>query len=161
MKKTNQSSDFEYPVFNGGSTETGFYNKFNAPANSIAISARGSIGAVNWVPTKFWAGNSCHVVTPIDETLLTRFLYHFLKFSEPGLYELRTVGSIPALNLKPLLQFKIPIPSILQQGVISQNLDKFEALVNDLSVGLPAELVARRKQYEYYRDKLLTFEEAA
>jgi type I restriction enzyme S subunit len=41
------------------------------------------------------------------------------------------------------------------------SLDRFDALVNDLSVGLPAELRARRQQYEYYRDKLLTFEEAA
>ena len=46
-------------------------------------------------------------------------------------------------------------------GAIVAILDKFDALVNDLSVGLPAELAARRKQYEYYRDRLLTFEEAA
>lgn len=54
----------------------------------------------------------------------------------------------------------VPVPSLDEQRRIVKILDKFDALVNDLSVGLPAELVARRKQYEYYRNKLLTFEEA-
>ena len=55
----------------------------------------------------------------------------------------------------------IPVPSLEDQQEIVAILDKFDALVNDLSVGLPAELAARRMQYEYYRDRLLTFEEAA
>lgn len=53
----------------------------------------------------------------------------------------------------------IPAPPLAEQRRIVEILDKFDALVNDLSVGLPAELNARRKQYEYYRDKLLTFKE--
>ena len=53
----------------------------------------------------------------------------------------------------------IPVPPLEEQERIVAILDKFDALVNDLSVGLPAELAARRKQYEYYRDRLLTFEE--
>ena len=48
-----------------------------------------------------------------------------------------------------------------EQSRIVATLDNFDALVNDLMVGLPAELAARRKQYEHYRDRLLTFEEAA
>ncbi len=54
----------------------------------------------------------------------------------------------------------VPAPPLADQQRIVAILDKFDALVNDLSVGLPAELAARRKQYEYYRDKLLTFKEA-
>lgn len=54
----------------------------------------------------------------------------------------------------------IPLPPLEKQRRIAVDLDKFDALVNDLSIGLPAELAARRKQYEYYRDRLLTFEEA-
>ena len=57
--------------------------------------------------------------------------------------------------------FKVPVPGLDQQREIVAVLDHFDALVNDLSVGLPAELTARRTQYEYYRDRLLTFEEAA
>ena len=55
----------------------------------------------------------------------------------------------------------VPIPPIEEQHRIVSILDKFDALVNDLSIGLPAELAARRKQYEYYRDRLLTFKALA
>lgn len=55
----------------------------------------------------------------------------------------------------------IPIPPLDEQERIVAILDKFDNLVNDISEGLPAELNARRQQYEYYRNKLLTFKEAA
>ena len=55
----------------------------------------------------------------------------------------------------------IPIPSLENQASIVDILDKFHSLVTDISEGLPAEIDARQKQYEYYRDKLLTFEEIA
>ena len=54
---------------------------------------------------------------------------------------------------------KVPIPSLKEQKRIVDILDRFETLCNDISVGLPAEIEARQKQYEYYRDKLLTFKE--
>ena len=60
-----------------------------------------------------------------------------------------------------LAKITIPVPPLNEQVRIVAILDAFDALVNDLSVGLPAELAARRKQYEYYRDRLLTFKEAA
>ncbi len=60
---------------------------------------------------------------------------------------------------KDLAKIKIPIPPLAEQKRIVSILDKFEALVNDISIGLPAELAARRKQYEYYRGRLLTFNE--
>ena len=55
----------------------------------------------------------------------------------------------------------LPVPPLEEQARIVAILDKFDALVNDLSAGLPAEIAARQKQYEYYRDRLLTFEEAS
>ena len=69
----------------------------------------------------------------------------------------QTGATIKNLGLKALRQFQIPIPSLPEQERIVAILDKFDALVNDISVGLPAELNARRKQYEYYRDQLLPF----
>jgi type I restriction enzyme S subunit len=56
-------------------------------------------------------------------------------------------------------KYPIPIPPLAEQERIVEILDKFDALVNDLSSGLPAEIAARRKQYEHYRDRLLTFRE--
>ena len=61
------------------------------------------------------------------------------------------------VSAKDLAKIKIAVPSLTEQERIVAILDRFDALVNDISVGLPAELNARRKQYEYYRDKLLTF----
>jgi len=58
------------------------------------------------------------------------------------------------------MHFSVPVPPFPVQEAIVFILDRFNALVTDLSSGLPAEIEARRKQYEYYRDKLLTFKEA-
>jgi type I restriction enzyme S subunit len=66
-------------------------------------------------------------------------------------------GKISSINAPGLSKARIPIPPMEEQERIVGILDKFEALVNDISVGLPAEIQARRKQYEYYRGKLLDF----
>ena len=68
-------------------------------------------------------------------------------------------GAQPKLNKSNLNKIPIPVPSDKEQERIVSILDKFEDLVNDISIGLPAELAARRKQYEYYRGKLLTFKQ--
>lgn len=63
-------------------------------------------------------------------------------------------------NSQDISKAKIPVPSLEEQTRIVSILDRFDTLCNDLTSGLPAEIEARRKQYEYYRDKLLTFKEA-
>ncbi|AWY96676.1 Hypothetical protein CB129slpB_2001 [Propionibacterium freudenreichii] len=68
-------------------------------------------------------------------------------------------GSVTSLDSKKFFKFKIPLPSLEKQNLLAVTIDSFDALVNNLSSGLPAELNARRQQYEYYRDKLLTFKE--
>ena len=70
-------------------------------------------------------------------------------------------GSIPQLTVPCVKKIRIPVPPLAEQERIVAILDKFDALVNDISTGLPAELEMRRKQYEYYRDKLLTFKPIA
>jgi type I restriction enzyme, S subunit len=71
-----------------------------------------------------------------------------------------TGTKVRRLSGESLAKIVIPVPSAVEQARIVAILDKFDALVNDLSIGLPAELAARRKQYECYRDRLLTFDEA-
>lgn len=88
-----------------------------------------------------------------------RYLFHYLQLKTNDIYVMAGGGAQPNLSSTKLLNdFSIPIPPLPEQRRIVAILDKFETLVNDLSVGLPAELEARRKQYEYYRDKLLTFD---
>ena len=75
---------------------------------------------------------------------------------------IRTASGVTRFNVSKarLAKVEVPIPALDEQRRIASALDKFDALVNDLSIGLPAELTARRKQYQHYRDRLLTFEEA-
>jgi Restriction endonuclease S subunits len=89
---------------------------------------------------------------------LTKYIFYALKANENIIMQtLVSRGSIPALNKIDIDNFPIPIPPLSEQERIVAILDKFDALVNDISQGLPAEIEARRKQYEYYRNKLLTF----
>lgn len=89
-----------------------------------------------------------------------RFLFHVLD-RNPGLLLHDNGVDQTHLSKGQVTGLRFPLPPVEEQRRIVGILDKFDALVNDLSVGLPAERAARRKQYEYYRDKLLTFEEAA
>ncbi|EBM0725494.1 restriction endonuclease subunit S, partial [Salmonella enterica subsp. enterica serovar Senftenberg] len=73
----------------------------------------------------------------------------------------RTDGSMAAVDSQGFFGWDIPLPSLAEQRRVAKKLRHFDALVNDLSIGLPAEIAARRQQYEYYRDMLLTFKEAA
>lgn len=97
-----------------------------------------------------------------DEGVDARYIYHYLVADFARYLERNSVhASVTSLRRPMFLKYPVPLPPLDEQRRISSDLDKFDALVNDLSIGLPAELAARRKQYEHYRDELLTFEEAA
>ena len=70
-------------------------------------------------------------------------------------------GTRGGLNLKMIKNYLVPVPPLEEQHRIVSILDRFDALCNDLTSGLPAEIEARRKQYEYYRDKRLSFKEVS
>jgi type I restriction enzyme S subunit len=97
------------------------------------------------------------------ENLDSRYLYHLLANDGFFSYAMQTSkgAKMPRGSKPMIMKYEIPIPSLEDQERIVAILDKFDALVNDLSSGLPAEIKARRLQYEYYRDRLLTFREAA
>ena len=124
---------------------------------SILISAAGTIGrAVPYDGKDAYFQDSNIVWIENDETLvLNSYLFYFYKVANWKTDD----GTIKRLYNDRLLNTAIPIPSLSEQHRIVDCLDKFDTLVNDLSSGLPAEIEARRKQYEYYRDRLLTFPE--
>ena len=98
-----------------------------------------------------------------ERNVLPAYYWHF---AQSSLYwsqanAMVSSGGQPQFNANVLKLVVIPVPPLDEQKRIASTLDKFDALVNDLSMGLPAELAARRKQYEHYRDRLLTFKEAA
>ena len=90
-----------------------------------------------------------------------RYISHFLRTHNYHLQIRRYVknGKISSLPASGLAEAIIPIPSLEEQERIATILDRFDALTTDITAGLPAEIEARRKQYEYYRDKLLTFKQ--
>ena len=87
-----------------------------------------------------------------------RFIYRYLD-RNPSLLMHDNGVDQTHLSKAQVTQLRFPLPPLEEQRRIVSVLDKFDSLVNDLSIGLPAELAARRKQYEHYRDRLLTFEE--
>lgn len=96
----------------------------------------------------------------VDETqMLPRFYWHFTRTPEywGQANRLVTKGGQPQFNTGAIGRIVIPIPPLETQAKIVSILDRFDALCHDLTQGLPAEIAARKKQYEYYRDKLLTF----
>ncbi|MCE5191073.1 MAG: restriction endonuclease subunit S [Actinomycetia bacterium] len=102
-------------------------------------------------------------ISEFEGSFLPDYLYHLLRSAPVQAEFARRAGggTVQNLNADIVKAVTVPVPPLDEQARIVAILDKFDALVNDLSIGLPAELAARRKQYEYYRDRLLTFKEAA
>ena len=90
-----------------------------------------------------------------------RYIYYALSANGQEILRLASKqgGSVNSLVVPQLMDFEIPVPEIDEQRRIADLLDRFDALVNDISSGLPAEIAARRTQYEHYRDRLLSFPE--
>ncbi|GHP31186.1 hypothetical protein VN0212_06000 [Helicobacter pylori] len=148
----------EYPVMNGGIYASGYWNEYNTDYPKIIISQGGaSAGYVNYMTSKFWAGAHCYAIELNSEKLNYKFLYYFLKNSQTILMKSQFGASIPALNKADIETLTIPIPPLEVQQEIVKILDQFSILTTDLLAGIPAEIKARKKQYEYYREKLLSF----
>ena len=157
------SEEGPFAFVNAGTTESGRALQANTPGGAVTIPSRGQggVGIVGYQAEDFWCGPLCYRIVSADADLSTRFLYYYLKSVQSSIRGLQQAGGTPALNRKELILVEIPMLPLREQERIVGILDKFDALVNDLSIGLPAELNARHKQYAYYRDKLLSFEGAA
>ena len=154
LNKTALLEEGAYPAYNGGVSFSGFTNTYNYEENTIIISQGGaSAGFVNFVTTKFYANAHCYVILPNTELVENRFVYHFLKSNQEILMSRQLGAGIPALRTSEILGIQIPLPPLSIQKEIVRILDTFTTLEAELE----AELEARKKQYEYYRDDLLTF----
>ncbi|GAA8966166.1 restriction endonuclease subunit S [Helicobacter pylori] len=146
-----------YPVVSGGIGFMGYLNEYNREENTITIAQYGTAGFVNWQNQKFWANDVCFSVIP-KETLINRYLYYVLTNMQNYLYSISNRSAIPySISSNNIMQITIPIPPLEIQQEIVKILDQFSLLTTDLLAGIPAEIKARKKQYEYYREKLLIF----
>ncbi len=149
----------KYPFVNAGTTPSGYVPAYNTEPGTITTPSRGQggIGYVGYQTTRFWCGPLCYRIRSTSEILSTRFLYHVMANSMKDIVALANMAGVPALNKKDLVGFPVPVPSPDEQERIVAILDKFDALTNSITEGLPREVALRQKQYEHYRDLLLSF----
>lgn len=144
-----------FPIISGGQSPMGYYHISNREANTVTISRVGAYaGFVSYIKEQFYLNDKCFSVIPIAEKLSTSFLYYVLKGMEYKIKELQSEGGVPTINTTKVSNLEIPIPPLPVQEEIVRILDAFTSYTAELQ----AELQARREQYEYYRNKLLSFE---
>ena len=148
------------PVILGGQEPAYYIDKYNHVGEIVVVARSGaSAGFVSYwnqpifVTDGFGYENKNGVTT-------TKYLYYLLKNMEKELNNMKRGAGVPHVSGEALSKIMLPVPTLEEQEKIVNILDRFDALCNDLSVGLPAEIGARQKQYEYYRDKMLTFQPA-
>jgi len=136
------------------------------PANSVAVVVRSGI-LRHTLPIVFipFATAINQDIKALDAKagISSRYVAYALRANHDEILNStrKAGGTVESLLWQSFLDYSIPVPALAEQSRIVSILDRFDALVNDITQGLPAELAARRRQYEYYRDKLLTFKEKA
>lgn len=133
------------------------------PANSLIISTTATIGEHALVTVDFLTNQQITCLTIKNEykqKLNVKYAFYCcFNLGEWCKKNVNKGGGLPIINSEKLKKYTFTVPPLEEQARIVAILDRFDALCNDLSSGLPAEIGARRKQYEYYRDRLLTFRE--
>ena len=134
-----------------------YKNKYSYPnKGDILISAAGTIGRTVVFDGKASYFQDSNIVwLKHNESVVLNSFLRYCYTQSP--WAISTGGTIARLYNDNILNAVIPVPSISEQQRIVDILDRFDALTTDLSQGLPAEIEKRRQQYEFYRDKLLTF----
>jgi type I restriction enzyme, S subunit len=147
-----------YPCF-GGNGIRGYVESSSHDGSFLIIGRQGALcGNIQRARGAFYATEHAVVVTT-ENDVNPEWAFHML--TQMNLNQYASKSAQPGLAVGKLEEVKIAIPPLEEQIRIADILDKLDALVNDLSSGLPAEIAARRQQYAYYRDKLLCFKEAA
>ena len=149
----------KYPVYHGGLEPLGFYNESNRSANTVMIINVGaSAGTVGFCDTDFWSSDGCfcleHSISCID-----KYLYYFLTTIENTIKSRVRHAGIPTLDAQIIDKIKVPVPPLDVQREIVHILDSYTASNKELKEQLDKELAARQRQYEWYRDMLLTFDD--
>ena len=141
--------DGKIPVYGSGGIITHVdRSAYDRP--SVLIPRKGSVNKLYYVEEPFWNVDTIFYTEIDDSKVIPKYVYYCLQMKH--LEQYNTAGGVPSLTQTVLNKVKIPVPPLPVQREIVRILDNFTELT--------AELTARRKQYEYYRDELLTFQEA-
>ena len=148
LTKEQLSDEYQFEVYHGSKdTILGHYKEWNAPEKTTIVVNTGGIGGIKYINEKFWCSDGSFWLGSCDE-ISPKYLYYALSGYEDYFYSKKRVGGVPTIDKSVVEDFEIPVPPRPMQDEIVRILDNFTELT--------AELTDRRKQYEYYRDYLLT-----
>lgn len=151
-----QTTPGEIPVVANGPLSTYFHGTKNREGETIVIARSGAYAGL----VSFWNGpiflTDAFSVHPESTVLKPKFAYYFLKNKQDHIHAMKKGAGVPHVRVKEFESFDIPIPPLAEQERIVSILDKFDALTNSITEGLPREMELRQKQYEYYREMLLS-----
>lgn len=124
-----------YYMMNGGTSPSGYLNSYNVLENTISVSEGGnSCGYVQFNNSKFWSGGHCYTIQDVNSILVdNKYLYHYLKYKEKELMNLRIGTGLPNIQKKDLENFMISVPSLLIQRknlALLEMLDKKKCILN-------------------------------
>ena len=142
-----------FSVFQNSLTPLGNFDRYNRDADKTFVICAGAAGEIGYSDKPFWAADDCFTIEA--EKLHNRYVYHFLLANKDFLKSKVRKASVPRVSATEIGKLVIPIPHPDIQEEIVRILDNF----TNLAAELQAELQARQEQYEYYRNKLLTFNE--
>ena len=151
------STPGEYPVIAGGQKPAYYHNKYNRNGETIAVAGSGAYaGYVSWWTTPIFLSDAFSV-HPKDCKLLPKYVYYYMVNIQQQIHNTKKGSGVPHVHGSSITNFLIPVPPIEVQEEIVKILDRF----SDYAAELQAELQARKEQYEYYRNLLLSFNPSA
>lgn len=159
---TNEGLDTgKYPFF-VRSQDIKYKNEYDFDETAIITSGDGvGVGKIfHFVSGKYALHQRAYRVHITSDNVLPKYFFYYFKNSFLTYISKASFhSSVTSIRRPMMINFPVPVPPLVVQQRIVDILDRFDTLCNDISSGLPAEIEARQKQYEYYRDKLLTFKE--
>ena len=151
--------DGNVPVILGGQEPAYYIDRANHTGEIVAVARSGaSAGFVSYWDEPIFITDGFGYEAK-KEFAIPKYLYYALKNKETKLNGMKRGAGVPHVSGERLGEINLPVPSIEEQKRVVSTLERFDAICNDLTSGLPAEIEARQKQYEYYRDRLLSFKE--
>lgn len=147
----------DVPVLAGGQKPAYYHNVSNRTGETIVVAGSGAYaGYVSYWTIPVFLSDSFSVQP--DNRLVVKFVYYYLKNIQQKIFATKKGSGVPHVHGSSIAKFEIPLPPIEVQTEIVRILDKFSSLEAELEAVLEAELDCRKRQYEYYRDKLLSFD---
>ena len=157
LVKNELQEEGDFPVYQNSITPLGYYYEKNFDKDTTFIISAGAAGEIVYSDRDFWAADDVYVLLT-REDIMSRYLYYCLMSKQYIIKSKVRKASIPRLSKDDIEKIIIPLPPLSLQNKIVKILDKFQILLADTKGLLPEEIEQRQKQYEYYREKLLTFD---